>query len=526
MPARCQTPDSTVPVIDTIIIVTSEVFGDAFSGGFYRALNRIHITTRPWVIERNLLLRVGDSFDPRLAEESERYLRRLRIFSAVDIDTVTVDGKLALRVVTQDGWSTNPRIGFQVTGSIFTGRIGLTETNLLGTGNMAGFVYRKETDRSGIEVTTNIERLLGSQVDVFGAYFGYSDGKWGYWEIGDPFRSGLDRIAVIDTGVVADRRVLQFSTVTTLDTTVYKQNVFYNRVYASFAAASTPSHYLRLGGMAHFQTAKYVRADNPALSVPDTSSGAFGISAAYQAPNFVVLSPQANGFGQDEDLDLSFTLNLQLWAAPSAFGYASSGVGPQIYVAKGIGTPRGFAKAALDANGLFTESGLDSGRVNLELTAGLHSGEKHWDLLFIKAGIRHNPPPGSEYDLGVGSPDTLTASRRPMKFVGPRMFAPHSFTGTRTLWGTYEHRWFTETVLFNLLSLGYAAFVDLGGAWYREQQSRWGGNVGAGLRLGTGFTGGVGMLRLDLGYVVGDGVDESGESGRGLVFGIGTAFVY
>jgi len=524
--AAGQRSDSTAQAIDTIVVVTDEVFGEDFSGGIYRFLNKIHITTRPWVIERDLLLRAGDSFDPRLAEESERYLRRLGIFSVVDIDTVTMDSKLALRVATQDGWSTKPRIGFQFTGSVFTGRVGLTETNLVGTGNMASLVYRKETDRSGIEVTTNIQRLLGSQVGVFGAYFGYSDGKWACWEIGDPFRSALDRIAVIDTGGVADRRVLRFSTVTTLDTTVYKQNMFFNRVYATFAAAATPSHYIRLGGMAHFQTGKHVRADDPALSVPDTSSGAFGISAAYQAPKFVVLSPQANGFGQDEDLDLSFTLNLQLWAAPSAFGYTRSGLGPQLYIAKGIGTPHGFAKAALDANGLFTESGLDSGRVNLELTAGLRSGAKHWDLLFIRAGIQHNPSPGREYDLGVGSPDTLTASRRPMKFVGPRMFPPHSFTGTRALWATYEHRWFTETVFFNLLSLGYAAFADFGGAWYREQQSRWGGNVGAGLRLGTGFTGGVGMLRLDLGYLFGDGVNESGENERGLVFGIGTAFVY
>jgi hypothetical protein len=524
--AAGQRSDPTAPVIDTIVVVTDEVFGEDFSGGIYRFLNKIHITTRPWVIERDLLLRVGDSFDPRLAEESERYLRRLGIFSMVDIDTVTVDSKLALRVATQDGWSTKPRIGFQFTGSVFTGRIGLTEANLLGTGNMGSFVYRKETDRSGIELSTNIERLLNSQVDVFAAYFGYSDGKWGFWEIGDPFRSAVDSRGIIDSGGVADRRVLQFRTVTTLDTTVYQQNVFSNRIYATFAASASTYHYIRLGGMAGLQSVKYVQAPDTALAVPDTVFGAVGVSAAYQAPRFATLSPQANGFGQAEDLDLSFTLNLQLWAAPSAFGYTRSGLGPQLYVAKGVGSARGFVKAVLDANGLFSEAGLDSGRVNLELTAGFRSGEKHWDLLFVRAGMQDDPPPGQEYDLGVGSPDTLVASRRPMKFVGPRLFPPHSFTGTRTVWGTYEHRWFTDTVLFNLLSIGYAAFFDFGGAWYPGQQSRWGGNVGAGLRLGTGFTGGVGMLRLDLGYLFGDGVDKSGENERGLVFGIGTAFVY
>jgi hypothetical protein len=524
--AAAQRSQDPGPTIDTIIIVTAEVFGDDYSGGFYRFLNKIHITTRPRVIERDLLLGVGDPFDPRLAEDSERYLRGLGLFSLVEIDTVTVDGKLALRVATQDGWSTTPRIGFQVTGGVFTGRIGLSETNLLGTGNMVSAVYRKETDRHGLELTTNFERLLDSQVDIFGAYFGYSDGKWGFWEIGDPFRSGVDSRAIIDSGGVTDRRELQFRTVTTLDTAVYRHNQFFNRIHASFATTATSDRYIRVGGMAQFQAVKYVQAADSLLSVPDTLSGAFGVSAAYQASRHTVISPQANGFGQAEDLDLSFTLNLQLWAAPSAFGYARSGLGPQLYVAKGIGNPRGFAKAVLDANGLFTEAGLDSGRVNLELTAGFRSADKHWDLLYVKAGMQENPPPGQEFDLGVGSPDTLVASRRPMKFVGPRMFPPHSFTGTRTLWGTYEHRWFTETVLFNLLAVGYAAFFDFGGAWYPGQESRWGGNVGGGLRLGSNLTGGVGMLRLDLGYLFGDGVDETGENDRGLVFGIGSAFVY
>ena len=524
--AASQQPDSPSPTIDTVIVITGEVFGDDYSGGFYRFLNRIHVTTRPSVIERDLLLGVGDPFDPQLAEESERYLRRLRIFSIVEIDTVTVDGKLALRVVTQDGWSTTPRIGFQVTGGVFTGRVGLSETNLFGNGNMASAVYRKETDRHGLELTTNLERLFGSQVDIFGAYFGYSDGKWGFWEIGDPFRSALDTRSLLDSGGVANRRILQFRTVTVLDTTVYQQNLFVNSIHAAFTTTATASRYFRLGGMANFQSVKYVRAADSALSVPDTLLSAFGVSAAYQALDYSVISPQANGFGQAEDLDLSFTLNLQLWAAPSAFGYARSGLGPQLYIAKGFGTPRGFVKGVLDANGLFSEAGLDSGRVNVELTAGFHSAEKHWDLLYVKAGAQKNPPPGQEYDLGVGSPDTLVASRRPMKFVGPRMFPPHSYTGTRTVWGTYEHRWFTETVLFNLLAVGYAAFFDFGGAWYPGQESRWGGNVGAGLRLGSNLTGGVGMLRLDLGYLFGDGIDETGASDRGLVFGIGSAFVY
>jgi len=64
----------------------------------------------------------------------------------------------------------------------------------------------------------------------------------------------------------------------------------------------------------------------------------------------------------------------------------------QLYIAKGIGSPRGFVKGVLDANALFSEAGLDSGRVNVESTAGLRTGGRHWDLLYLKAGLQEDPP--------------------------------------------------------------------------------------------------------------------------------------
>jgi hypothetical protein len=52
------------------------------------------------------------------------------------------------------------------------------------------------------------------------------------------------------------------------------------------------------------------------------------------------------------------------------------------------------------------------------------------------------------------------------------------------LWGTIENRLLLIPDLVGILGIGIAPFIDLGGAWYADQDPRIGGNVGLALRLG------------------------------------------
>src|SRR5207302_1749521 len=83
---------------------------DAAPGWVAHLANRLHVRTRQGVIRRRLLLNRGDAFDRARMEESERSLRTLGVFRSVRVDTVRAEpgGKLALRAVTSDGWSTQP----------------------------------------------------------------------------------------------------------------------------------------------------------------------------------------------------------------------------------------------------------------------------------------------------------------------------------------------------------------------------------------------------------------------------------
>src|SRR5256885_4127356 len=150
--------------IDTILIENRNIFDreDAAPDWVARLANRLHMRTRPGVIRRRLLLNRGDPFDLARMEESERALRTLGVFRQVRVDTVRQeDGKLALRAVTADGWSTQPQGSLTSVRGDNTRRLGLVGRNFLGTATELALVYRSEEHTSELQSPCNLVcRLL------------------------------------------------------------------------------------------------------------------------------------------------------------------------------------------------------------------------------------------------------------------------------------------------------------------------------------------------------------------------------
>ncbi len=502
--------DTLTAVVDSIAIVTENVFTEeeAARTGIFRFANKLRFTTRDWVIERELLLAPGEPYDSVLAEETERNLRGLRLFAEARVDTVTVDGRLLATVTTRDSWSTQPlfELSFATDGTI-TGRLGLTETNLFGTGNYAHIAYRKDVDRDGLELAGEVRRLAGTQLNVGGQYYNLSDGNWGSWFIGDPWRSFNDTRSIIFSGDAADRQAIQYrnESSSVRDTTRYWQTNYGHRGIFGFATNATPRYFTRFGVQAEVRNQKYVLVQDTSQMIPDTVKAFVGVFGEYRRSEFRVLRFM-NGFAR-EDIDLSATVSLGLNIAPESFGYDSFGLGPSMFMQAGGSLGSGFVHGRLSANGLFNAAGLDSGRVNLAVTVAQKISRRHATVLHTRLGMLENPPPGGEFDLGFGFP--------------PRSWEPHSFVGTRSVWGTLEHRWWALDNLLNLFGLGFVGFVDYGGAWYEDQAPRWGGAAGIGIRTGSSRGSASDTGRIDLGYRFGKDVTGS----RWVVsFGAGWAF--
>ena len=75
--------------------------------------------------------------------------------------------------------------------------------------------------------------------------------------------------------------------------------------------------------------------------------------------------------------------------------------------------------------------------------------------------------------------------------------------------------------VLNLIGIGVAGFLDYGGAWYDDQEARYGGNVGVALLFGSSLSALAQNGQLNVGYRFGEGVLGSRfrlSFGSGLIF--------
>ncbi len=495
------------PQIDEVFIDTDNVFGDAEAADhwLYRTANSFRVRTRSWVVSRELLFSAGETADSALLAETERNLRALGLFRRVKVDTVRIEGRLVARILTRDAWSTLPIISGRIASDgTLTGRLGLTEKNFLGTGNRFNVAYRKEVDRDGVEFGMRWRRLLASQVNISGSVLLLSDGSSGAWLVRDPWRSIKDPIQVSVGGRIADRRRLRYRSfsATRRDTTEFQQHLYRQDLRIGRAITATPRRAFRAGVLATYRNERILAAADSLLPVPDSVFVDVGVFAQYEQPKFRIVS-YLDGLNQ-QDVDLSTSIVLEARIAPSGFGYRRTGFGPAIRVRGGVATGPVMLRGDIVANGLFNSAGLDSGKVVAAVTGALFPGNRHVTLLRIQGGLLDNPVPGNEFDLGFST--------------GLRGFEPHSFVGTRAFWGTLEHRWYALPTILDQFGLGIAGYFDFGGAWFADQEPRWGSELGIGLRTSSRLGPAAESGRIDLGYLIGPGL-----SGNRVVISAGSS---
>jgi hypothetical protein len=511
VPAAGQAVDpQTSPVlIDGVEITTENVFSAAEirKNFVFRFMNDIRFQTRERVVAKELLFGPGSALDSVQLAETERNLRLLGLFRSVSVDTATRNDSLLVTVRTQDAWSTQPIFRFSFSGETLTGKIGLSEKNLFGSGNQARIAWRKDVDRSAFELDTRFRRVLGSQIDVAGAYTGLSDGDIGQWYVGDPWRSGEDRHAVGYAGDISNRQIPQYRVLSEAltDTTQYRYRGFGNSLSIGWAPRAESGRFVRVGVDGALRNDRFLSEYDTAsvLAPPDSVKGWIGGFVETRRDRFTVFR-YLNGFSR-EDIDLSPYAIGGVRIAPSAFGYDRNGIGLVARAGTGARTGPVFLRVDISANALFTSAGVDSGRVVLNVSAAAKPWRKHAVLLGVYGGVLDNPPPGSEFDLGFDR--------------APRTFDPHSFVGTRAFAGTIEYRWYLWDSLLGLFGLGIAGFLDYGGAWYPEQDPRSGGNFGLGLRTGSARASGAQTGRIDVGYRFGPDF-----TGSRWAFSLGTGF--
>ncbi|MES3035121.1 MAG: hypothetical protein V4813_14080 [Gemmatimonadota bacterium] len=469
--------------LQRVVIVRHDIYDSADARGWYRTLlNRVHVRTQQRVVERELLLRSGDLLDSAKAAETGRNLRRLQVFRDVEVDTSS-DGS-TMRVITRDGWTTQPYAGYRSTGNQKLLTIGILETNFLGLAATLDARYSQDPDRSTARLAFGAPRLFRNRISSGAFYNRFSDGSSVGVAVEQPFFSLSSRNAVRAGWVTFEGRVLRFRDGFTRPADSLDRRFTLGTIGAAHALRASPRGYLRVGLDAQLRRDDFVPRRGTTTAIPRSITAAAIPYLEVSKADFL-LTRNYRALGQPEDVNLSSTIRLGIAVAPKAFGYARDGVGPVLSAQTGLRIPHGFVQLSGRVTGLASAGAVDSGTANVSAIVALQPSPRQLLVAFTGMGWDRNPYPGEEFDLGLSR--------------GPRAFQLHAFTGDRQRYSTIEYRY---TVLPNILSsfaLAVAGFAETGGAWYDGSPTRTGSDAGVGVRLAPLRTAAlIGATRFDL----------------------------
>ena len=127
----------------------------------YRWANRVHVRTRASVIQSVLLFNVGEKFTARLLDESARTLRARGFLADANVEPHNYDpltNSVEIDVRVRDSWTLAPDVKLSRSGGENEWGLGVSDSNLFGTGKSLTASYTSDIDRDE-------------------TYFGYADGN-------------------------------------------------------------------------------------------------------------------------------------------------------------------------------------------------------------------------------------------------------------------------------------------------------------------------------------------------------------
>ncbi len=503
--------------IESVEIVTLDVIEkrDPIPGFF----NVFHITSRPWIIRRELLFSSGQRYDVRRVEESARNLRALRQLSLVLIVPLvgSTPNSVRILVITKDVWSLRLNTDFQyVDGKLTSLLLQPAEENVLGTHTMVGGLFVMEPATYSLGLQFIDRRVAGSRMQgivsgniIFNRDTGAPEGSFGSFSYGRPLFSAETKWAFkaivtwrqeIFRSFIGDTLRTYDADATAADDQIpyqYDSERYYgvylltrsfgrrlkNDVSVGVEADRRFAKATDLSGADPAAASEFVRTQLP---VSDTRVSPLVQLRSYTSDYHRVLDFET--LGLQEDYRLGHEIVLRAYPASKAVGSTRNLLGS--FVSAGYTAPLGDGLArAIVSNTyeLSTQSGTDA---LLELntrvvTPRLGFGRLVYDGLLL-----------NRYENYYNELFTMGGSTR------LRGYPPEAFIGKDVVASNLEYRSRPLEVLST--QLGAAAFYDVGDAFDGFSTLRVKHSVGLGFRALIPQANRI-VFRADWGFPLSDG---------------------
>ena len=468
----------------------------------YRLANRLHIKTRPDVIQQQLLFKPGDPFSAQALEESERILRANRYIQEVSIKPVRHEnGAVDVNVETSDVWTLMPKLAVSRSGGKNEAAIGLKEMNLFGSGTAIEVLYKSDVDRDS-SILKFVDRNLGNS--WYGLKLDLADNSDGYsqfLEIGKPFYS-LDSRDALGFSVLNKNSINSFYDRGEVSAEYHDKATVYE-VYRGWSKG------LRDGWTRRY-TAGFAYDDHRFSAVTDSAypTSVLPEDRELLTP-FVGFEIVEDRYEKTKNHDqINRVEDRYLGTRFSArLGVARAGAGSDRDAwLLNVGAQTGFGHSDTSSLLLATQLGgrveRDGARnVSLNVSAKYYKHQSDRRRLYLNLSGTYGRNLDLDQYLVLGGDTGLRGY--PLRFQ----------TGDKRALFTIEQRYFTDWYPFRLFHVGGALFFDVGRTWGNSPVGTSGNqllkDVGVGLRIGSSRSGLGRMIHVDLAVPLDDkdGID-------------------
>jgi outer membrane protein assembly factor BamA len=465
-------------VVGEIRIVTHDIFDEndpKENKSLFRLANKLHVQTRPGVIERSLLFHSGEPLSVRLIEESERLLRANRYIYDVKIHPIAYhDGVVDIAVETRDTWTLQPGFAFSRSGGSNSTGLSVKENNLMGTGISIGYGRVSDADRKGDEFYISQNQAFGGWTQVELKVADYSDGKLQSFRFGRPFYA-LDTRWAAGVSALHDERIESiYQEGGVIGQYRHKQDVA--QVFGGLSKGLIDGWAQRYSVGLTYVDDNY--AVDPLLIPPSVVPANQTLVSPFVRYELIEdnykMVVNRNQIQRPEFFAMGFNSYLQLNRALPSLGSTRDLWMYSASVSDGVEVPRG--------NDLLGSAAF-SGQY----------GDGRSERLFLSGSLRYYVPQGRRaLFYAAASGDTVKNPLLADLLLlggdnGLRGYPLRYQSGEHRAVFTVEERFYTDWYPFRLFRVGAAVYYDIGRAWDGPLQNPvnpgWLRDVGFGLRI-------------------------------------------
>lgn len=520
--AHAQDRHSSTLIIRSISVVVNEIFPGENQSAFYRGVNQIKINTKEEVIRRELLFQEGDPFDQFVIDESIRNLRSIGIVSKVTIQHHIDGDQVDVEVTVQDTWTLTPLINYSSGSGTERRSAGIQESNILGTGKRAELLYDENDGRTQLQGVWDDKRVLGSRKRLLLAHFDRADGFRSIGNFGLPFRSLVDKNSWYFSGDGGNTVGRLFENGE--ERFIYGQDRVDLEAAYIWAVTNPDKTVNRFKFGVRFQDYDFAEATDddfenadvdphsvsrdPSLLAEDRrfSSPLFGFQRIE--PDFISLD-YIDRFERVQDFNLGNTFSVLAGPALDVFGSKGDALLFNINDSDGARlSPDSFVRAELGLGNRLESNGFRNTVARFEVKYFNNFGPQ-----FIGDKFFGNHTIASSFSIDYS--DRLDRDRELLLGAdnGLRGYESKTFTGDKRYVLNLEDRFHIADNVFQLVSIGGAAFIDVGASSNNSIGNMLTddtySDIGVGLRFGFPRSSGGKVFRVDLAFPLRDGPDGS-----------------